>query len=143
MSGLYEAFFNDLKTGLENYTKQQNATHVLGKIHQQANFLLFLWKKEKHWKNLLMNVDSLNTHGAFDEQAVPQLDKVICCEINSTYKTVLMILTIAKVKLDLCTLSNFNWGNTCASMILKADLQFRALDALLDYLKKIQKLLQN
>jgi ribonucleoside-diphosphate reductase alpha chain len=82
----------------------------------------------------LMNVDNVNSHGAFLEDVAPIRQSNLCCEIALPTKPLTNIYD-EEGEISLCTLSAINWGNIKEPKDFErpCKLAVRALDELLDY----------
>ena len=133
--GLYDAFFNDQDKFRSLYEAAERNTKLRKKkIKALELFTAFMTERKDTGRVYLMNVDNVNSHGAFLEDVAPIRQSNLCCEIALPTKPLTNIYD-EEGEISLCTLSAINWGNIKEPKDFErpCKLAVRALDELLDY----------
>jgi ribonucleoside-diphosphate reductase alpha chain len=133
--GLYDAFFNDQDKFRSLYEAAERNTKLRKKkIKALELFTAFMTERKDTGRVYLMNVDNVNSHGAFLEDVAPIRQSNLCCEIALPTKPLTNIYD-EEGEISLCTLSAINWGNIKEPKDFERPcrLAVRALDELLDY----------
>ena len=132
---LYDAFYSDTDTFRNLYEKYERNTKLRKKVIPAIDlFSSFMTERKDTGRVYLMNVDNVNSHGAFIESIAPIKQSNLCCEIALPTKP-LSHLHDENGEISLCTLSAINWGNINKPSDFErpCKLAVRALDELLDY----------
>ena len=132
---LYDAFYSDTDTFRDLYEKYERNTKLRKKVVPAIDlFSAFMSERKDTGRVYLMNVDNVNSHGAFIEKVAPIKQSNLCCEIALPTKP-LSHLHDENGEISLCTLSAINWGNINKPSDFErpCKLAVRALDELLDY----------
>ena len=130
--GLLDAFYADQAKFEELYLKYE-ADDSIRKTTLPATqaFSMLMQERAGTGRIYIHNVDHSNTHSPFDPQVAPVKQSNLCLEVLLPTEPVYIN---GQGEIALCTLSAFNLGLLKLSEIEElADLQVRALDALLDY----------
>jgi ribonucleoside-diphosphate reductase alpha chain len=133
--GLYDAFFNDQDKFRDLYEAAERNTKIRKKkIKALELFTNFMTERKDTGRVYLMNVDNVNSHGAFIEDVAPIHQSNLCCEIALPTKPLNNIYD-EEGEISLCTLTAVNWGNIKEPSDFERPcrLAVRALDELLDY----------
>lgn len=133
--GLYDAFFNDQDKFRDLYeAAERNIKLRKKKVKALELFTNFMTERKDTGRVYLMNVDNVNSHGAFLEDVAPIRQSNLCCEIALPTRPLTNIYDEAG-EISLCTLSAVNWGNIKEPSDFERPcrLAVRALDELLDY----------
>lgn len=133
--GLYDAFFAD-QTTFEKLYLQYEADESIRKKSIKAIelFSTLMQERAQTGRIYIQNVDHSNTHSAFDPAIAPVHQSNLCMEITLPTKP-LNNVDDPNGEIALCTLAAFNLGafDSLDELEELADIQVRALDALLDY----------
>lgn len=133
--GMYDAFFSDQVLFKQLYEKYEADPKIRKKtLKAQDLFSSFMNERKNTGRIYLMNVDHVNTHGAYLEDLAPIRQSNLCAEI--TLPTMpLQSIDDTNPAVALCTLAAINWGKIKEPKDFEKPcrLAVRALDALLDY----------
>lgn len=133
--GLYDAFFAD-QAEFERLYQQYEAQEGIRKKSIKAIELFgtLMQERAQTGRIYIQNVDHSNTHSAFDPAVAPVHQSNLCMEITLPTKP-LNNVDDPNGEIALCTLAAFNLGafESLDELEELADIQVRALDALLDY----------
>ncbi|MBD3767444.1 MAG: ribonucleoside-diphosphate reductase subunit alpha [Gammaproteobacteria bacterium] len=133
--GLYDAFFAD-QAEFERLYQQYEAQESIRKKSIKAIELFgtLMQERAQTGRIYIQNVDHSNTHSAFDPAVAPVHQSNLCMEITLPTKP-LNNVDDPNGEIALCTLAAFNLGafESLDELEELADIQVRALDALLDY----------
>lgn len=133
--GLYDAFFSDQDEFKRLYELYEADAKIRKKtLKAQDLFTIFMNERKNTGRIYMMNVDHVNTHGAYLEAQVPIRQSNLCAEI--TLPTMpLQSIDDDNPAVALCTLAAINWGKIREPKDFEKPcrLAVRALDALLDY----------
>lgn len=133
--GLYDAFFADQAEFERLYTHYETQPGVRKKVLKASDlFTILMQERAQTGRIYIQNVDHSNTHSAFDPAVAPIKQSNLCMEITLPTKP-LNNVDDTEGEIALCTLAAFNLGafEYLDELEELADLQVRALDALLDY----------
>jgi ribonucleoside-diphosphate reductase alpha chain len=133
--GMYDAFFADQDKFKELYEAAERDPKIRKKkIKALELFSSFMTERKDTGRIYLMNVDNVNSHGAFLEDVAPIRQSNLCCEIALPTKPLNHVFD-EEGEISLCTLSAVNWGNIRDPQDFERPcrLAVRALDELLDY----------
>lgn len=130
---LLEAFYADQVFFEELYLAYE-ADETIRKTTLPAVdvFSMIMQERAGTGRIYIQNIDHCNTHSPFDPKVAPVKQSNLCLEISLPTQPV---MPDGEGEIALCTLSAFNLGLIKSNSELKnlAELQVRALDALLDY----------
>ena len=129
---MYEAFFNNYDKFKELYEINERKTSIRKKKIKASELFSSLMQERKDTGRIyIMNVDNVNSHGAFDESLFPIKQSNLCAEIALPTKP----MGNDDARIALCTLSAINWGKIDSPEDFRkpCELAVRALDALLSY----------
>jgi ribonucleoside-diphosphate reductase alpha chain len=143
--GLYDAFFNNQDKFRKLYEAAESNSKLRKKTVKAVElFSSFMTERKDTGRVYLMNVDNVNSHGAFLEDVAPIRQSNLCCEIALPTKPLTNIYD-EEGEISLCTLSAVNWGNIKEPKDFERPcrLAVRALDELLDYQDYPVKAAQN
>ncbi len=133
--GLYDAFFAD-QAEFDRLYQQYEAQEGIRKKSIKAIELFgtLMQERAQTGRIYIQNVDHSNTHSAFDPAVAPVHQSNLCMEITLPTKP-LNNVDDPNGEIALCTLAAFNLGafESLDELEELADIQVRALDALLDY----------
>lgn len=133
--GLYDAFFAD-QAEFNRLYQQYEAQEGIRKKSIKAIELFgtLMQERAQTGRIYIQNVDHSNTHSAFDPAVAPVHQSNLCMEITLPTKP-LNNVDDPNGEIALCTLAAFNLGafESLDELEELADIQVRALDALLDY----------
>ncbi len=133
--GLYDAFFSDQTLFRTLYERYESDPSIRKKTVKAIDlFTAFMHERKNTGRVYLMNVDHVNTHGAYIENLAPIRQSNLCAEI--TLPTMpLQSIEDENPAIALCTLAAINWGKIREPKDFEKPcrLAVRALDALLDY----------
>lgn len=133
--GLYDAFFAD-QAEFERLYQQYEAQEGIRKKSIKAIELFgtLMQERAQTGRIYIQNVDHSNTHSAFNPAVAPVHQSNLCMEITLPTKP-LNNVDDPNGEIALCTLAAFNLGafESLDELEELADIQVRALDALLDY----------
>ena len=133
--GLYDAFFEDQDRFKQLYEAAELDPRIRKKSVKALDlFTSFMQERKNTGRIYFMNVDHINTHGAFDEKIEPIRQSNLCLEVALPTRP-LQSIEDPDPAIALCTLSAINWGRIREPKDFErpARLAVRALDALLDY----------
>jgi ribonucleoside-diphosphate reductase alpha chain len=133
--GLYDAFFSDQEKFRKLYEAAESNSKLRKKTVKAVElFSSFMTERKDTGRVYLMNVDNVNSHGAFLEDVAPIRQSNLCCEIALPTKPLTNIYD-EEGEISLCTLSAVHWGNIKEPKDFERPcrLAVRALDELLDY----------
>ncbi len=133
--GLYDAFFADQAEFERLYQGYEQDESIRKKsIKAIELFGTLMQERAQTGRIYIQNVDHSNTHSAFDPAVAPVHQSNLCMEITLPTKP-LNNVDDPKGEIALCTLAAFNLGafDSLDELEELADIQVRALDALLDY----------
>jgi ribonucleoside-diphosphate reductase alpha chain len=133
--GLYDAFFADQAEFERLYQGYEQDESIRKKsIKAIELFGTLMQERAQTGRIYIQNVDHSNTHSAFDPAVAPVHQSNLCMEITLPTKP-LNNVDDPNGEIALCTLAAFNLGAVDSLDELEelADIQVRALDALLDY----------
>ena len=132
---LYDAFFTNTDKFRDLYEKYERSNKIRKKTISAVDlFSMFMTERKDTGRVYLMNVDNVNSHGAFIEDKAPIRQSNLCCEIALPTKPLEHVFD-ENGEISLCTLSAVNWGNIKEPEDFERPcrLAVRALDELLDY----------
>ena len=133
--GLYDAFFADQAEFDRLYQLYEAQEGIRKKsIKAIELFGTLMQERAQTGRIYIQNVDHSNTHSAFDPAVAPVHQSNLCMEITLPTKP-LQNVDDPEGEIALCTLAAFNLGafESLDELEELADIQVRALDALLDY----------
>jgi len=133
--GLYDAFFADQAEFDRLYQGYEQDESIRKKsIKAIELFGTLMQERAQTGRIYIQNVDHSNTHSAFDPLVAPVHQSNLCMEITLPTKP-LNNVDDPNGEIALCTLAAFNLGafESLDELEELADIQVRALDALLDY----------
>ncbi len=133
--GLYDAFFADQAEFERLYQGYEQDESIRKKsIKAIELFGTLMQERAQTGRIYIQNVDHSNTHSAFDPAVAPVHQSNLCMEITLPTKP-LNNVDDPNGEIALCTLAAFNLGafDSLDELEELADIQVRALDALLDY----------
>ena len=133
--GLYEAFFNDQDYFKEIYERaERNPKINKEKISALELFSSFIQERQDTGRIYLMNVDHVNTHGAFIPEKATIYMSNLCAEI-ALPTTPLNKLDDTDGEISTCILSAINWGSIRRPQDFEpiCEMAVRGLDALISY----------
>lgn len=133
--GLYDAFFADQAEFERLYQSYEQDESIRKKsIKAIELFGTLMQERAQTGRIYIQNVDHSNTHSAFDPSVAPVHQSNLCMEITLPTKP-LNNVDDPDGEIALCTLAAFNLGafDSLDELEELADIQVRALDALLDY----------
>ncbi|MCH9742639.1 MAG: ribonucleoside-diphosphate reductase subunit alpha [Proteobacteria bacterium] len=133
--GLYDAFFADQATFEKLYLQYEADESIRKKAIKAIElFSTLMQERAQTGRIYIQNVDHSNTHSAFDPAIAPVHQSNLCMEITLPTKP-LNNVDDPNGEIALCTLAAFNLGafDSLDDLEELADIQVRALDALLDY----------
>lgn len=133
--GLYDAFFADQETFEKLYVQYEADESIRKKAIKAIElFSMLMQERAQTGRIYIQNVDHSNTHSAFDPAIAPVHQSNLCMEITLPTKP-LHNVDDPNGEIALCTLAAFNLGafDSLDDLEELADIQVRALDALLDY----------
>jgi ribonucleoside-diphosphate reductase alpha chain len=133
--GLYDAFFADQATFEKLYLQYEADESIRKKAIKAIElFSTLMQERAQTGRIYIQNVDHSNTHSAFDPAIAPVHQSNLCMEITLPTKP-LNNVDDPNGEIALCTLAAFNLGafDSLDELEELADIQVRALDALLDY----------
>lgn len=133
--GLYDAFFADQAEFERLYQHYEQDESIRKKsIKAIELFGTLMQERAQTGRIYIQNVDHSNTHSAFDPSVAPVHQSNLCMEITLPTKP-LNNVDDPDGEIALCTLAAFNLGafESLDELEELADIQVRALDALLDY----------
>lgn len=133
--GLYDAFFADQAEFERLYQRYEQDESIRKKsIKAIELFGTLMQERAQTGRIYIQNVDHSNTHSAFDPAVAPVHQSNLCMEITLPTKP-LNNVDDPNGEIALCTLAAFNLGafESLDELEELADIQVRALDALLDY----------
>jgi len=132
---LYDAFFAD-QAEFDRLYQQYEAQEGIRKKSIKAIELFgtLMQERAQTGRIYIQNVDHSNTHSAFDPAVAPVHQSNLCMEITLPTKPMNNV-DDPNGEIALCTLAAFNLGafESLDELEELADIQVRALDALLDY----------
>ena len=132
---LYDSFYTDTDKFRDLYEKYERNSKIRKKSIPAIDlFSAFMSERKDTGRIYLMNVDNVNSHGAFVEDVAPIRQSNLCCEIALPTKPLNHFFD-EEGEISLCTLSAVNWGNIKdpSDFERPCTLAVRALDELLDY----------
>lgn len=133
--GLYDAFFAD-QAEFDRLYQHYEAQEGIRKKSIKAIELFgtLMQERAQTGRIYIQNVDHSNTHSAFDPAVAPVHQSNLCMEITLPTKPMNNV-DDPEGEIALCTLAAFNLGafESLDELEELADIQVRALDALLDY----------
>ena len=133
--GMYDAFFADQDEFKRLYEQYEADPKIRKKTMKAVDlFTQFMNERKNTGRIYWMNVDHVNTHGAYLEDQAPIRQSNLCAEI--TLPTMpLQSIEDTNPAIALCTLAAINWGKIREPKDFEkpCKLAVRALDALLDY----------
>jgi ribonucleoside-diphosphate reductase alpha chain len=133
--GLYDAFFADQAEFERLYQLYEQDESIRKKsIKAIELFGTLMQERAQTGRIYIQNVDHSNTHSAFDPAVAPVHQSNLCMEITLPTKP-LNNVDDPNGEIALCTLAAFNLGafDSLDELEELANIQVRALDALLDY----------
>ena len=133
--GLYDAFFADQAEFVRLYQHYEAQEGIRKKsIKAIELFGTLMQERAQTGRIYIQNVDHSNTHSAFDPAVAPVHQSNLCMEITLPTKPMNNV-DDPEGEIALCTLAAFNLGafESLDELEELADIQVRALDALLDY----------
>lgn len=133
--GLYDAFFADQAEFDRLYVHYEAQEGIRKKsIKAIELFGTLMQERAQTGRIYIQNADHSNTHSAFDPAVAPVHQSNLCMEITLPTKP-LNNVDDPNGEIALCTLAAFNLGafESLDELEELADIQVRALDALLDY----------
>jgi ribonucleoside-diphosphate reductase alpha chain len=133
--GLYDAFFADQAEFERLYQLYEQDESIRKKsIKAIELFGTLMQERAQTGRIYIQNVDHSNTHSAFDSAVAPVHQSNLCMEITLPTKP-LNNVDDPNGEIALCTLAAFNLGafDSLDELEELANIQVRALDALLDY----------
>jgi ribonucleoside-diphosphate reductase alpha chain len=133
--GLYDAFFADQVEFERLYTQYESQDGLRKKTIKAIElFGTLMQERAQTGRIYIQNVDHSNTHSAFDPAVAPVHQSNLCMEITLPTKPMNNV-DDPNGEIALCTLAAFNLGafESLDELEELADIQVRALDALLDY----------
>lgn len=131
--GLLEAFYADQGKFEELYLQYEGDETIRKTTVPAVDvFSMIMQERAGTGRIYIQNIDHCNTHSPFDPVVAPVKQSNLCLEIALPTQPV---MPDGEGEIALCTLSAFNLGLIKSNSELKnlAELQVRALDALLDY----------
>lgn len=131
--GLLEAFYADQGKFEELYLQYEGDETIRKTTVPAVDvFSMIMQERAGTGRIYIQNIDHCNTHSPFDPVVAPVKQSNLCLEISLPTQPV---MPDGEGEIALCTLSAFNLGLIKSNSELKnlAELQVRALDALLDY----------
>jgi len=133
--GMYDAFFADQDEFKRLYEQYEADPKIRKKTMKAVDlFTLFMSERKNTGRVYWMNVDHVNTHGAYIESLAPIRQSNLCAEISLPTMP-LQSIDDTNPAVALCTLAAINWGKIREPKDFEkpCKLAVRALDALLDY----------
>lgn len=131
--GLLEAFYADQGKFEELYLQYEGDETIRKTTVPAVDvFSMIMQERAGTGRIYIQNIDHCNTHSPFDPKVAPVKQSNLCVEVALPTQPV---MPDGEGEIALCTLSAFNLGLIKSNSELKnlAELQVRALDALLDY----------
>lgn len=133
---LYDAFLSGDADNFERLYTAYEFDKSIRKKHIRASelFTVLMQERAQTGRVYVMNIDHVNSHGAFNPELAPVSMTNLCVEVVLPTKPMTNVAH-DEGEIALCTLAAFNLGaiESLDELESLADLIVRALDALLDY----------